>query len=125
MHGVMVLQKFRILAQDGALCWIFNVLFQLRHPRFAGVHEQLVQHLECFQICSFGVRTTLQHSDQPRKDPLNDRQRIGNQECPECRASNDDQFGGLHEDLHVPALHQIPADNGSDYRKNSYDCKHV
>ena len=50
MQRVMVLQELRVLVEHLALRRIIDFLLQFRGSRFAGEGEELVDHLERFQI---------------------------------------------------------------------------
>jgi len=101
-------------------------------PRKAFVCERLLQNshgLSANAVLLDGiVRISLLIEGRPSEGPADsaadfreDVKRVGNQDSSDGRPQDDDQFGGLHQNLQIAVFHQIPGDDGAKYHHNSYD----
>src|SRR5260370_39840781 len=61
-YGVVILQKSFVLRKDGTLGGLIDICLQLGHPALSGVAEDLIQHLQVFEVERFGEFVRPEHA---------------------------------------------------------------
>ena len=117
----MVAGELLVLHQHRSLGRVIDFLLQLRRARLSGKREQLIQHLERFQIVRLGESAAAENPGQPLSDLYQDRKRIGDYEGSHGRAENDHQFRRLHQHPEAPVLHRVAGGNGTENNDDPYD----
>ena len=122
--GVMVLEKLWILGKYRALVRLFDIGLNRQQSVLSRLVQELVAHLQRFQVERLGEVRTLQASNHPGNDLLDHLQRVRDQQGTQRRSSDDDQLRRLHQNLEVPVLHQVAGDNRAEHHHNANDDEH-
>ncbi len=131
-HGVahelaqmMVLHKFRVGLEDGALFRLLDVAFDGQHPSAARLLQQLVHHPQRGQIPGLAEFRGAENGHGARHDLLQNAHRIRDQQRAHARAADNQQLGRLQQHRQMPVLHQIAGCHRSKHHQNADDCKHA
>ena len=111
----------RILGKNHTLVRVIHFFFQLGGTGLSREGEEVVQHLEGFQIERLGIAGSRKDSRQPGANLLQNRQRICDYNSANRCTKNDDQFGRLHQHVELAVFHHVPAGNGTQHNDNSND----
>ena len=93
---MVVLQELGIFGKDLALMRIIDIALQFRETVLSGEGEHIVHHFEALQIEGLGVLAAGERSEHAFKQLYDDGQGIGDENSPQSRSSDDEEFGGLH-----------------------------
>ncbi len=107
VKGVMLRHELRVFVEDLPFGRVIDFFFQFRGSGLAGQGEQLVEHLERFEITHLGEGAAGEHANQALPDLNQNRQGIGDDHCPYGCSKNDDEFGRLEKNQEFSVLHHV------------------
>ena len=67
---------------------------------------------------------SLKSGENARDDQFKNVRWITNEDRPDCRSANDEQFGWLHENQKVPFFHKIAPGDAAENDDNTNNRKH-
>jgi len=105
LKGMVRLDEFGVLREHLAFRRLVHFLLEFGGARFSREREQLVHHLQGVQISLLVEARASERSCDAFADFHQNMHWICNQHGSDRGAENDDQFGGLHQNLHASVLH--------------------
>src|ERR1700722_176969 len=120
---MVILNELGSGGKNRALVRLFDVGFQRHQTIFARLVEQVVHHFQSIDVALLAEGRTFENSGDAADQSLNDMKRVGDEDRANGRATDDYQFGRLHQHSEVAVLHQIAGENGSKDDDDSNDGK--
>ncbi len=117
-------KKFRIFGEDWALVGAVAVGFERHQAFFPRAAEKLVHHLHRVEVSIFAEFRAAECAGKSANDRFENVQWIGDEHSADGSAADDDELGGLHEDLEITVLHQVAGDDGAEDNDDADDYKH-
>ncbi len=113
-----------VVAEQRALGWAFDVVFQ-RHEAFAaGLVEQFIEQAEHIDVVLLLVARALEHANHGLQGLLDRLGRRAHQESAERGTADDDQLVGLPEGTQAAVGTEVAPDHADDDDQESNDDEH-
>ena len=123
VHRMVVGHELGVLGEDGALGGILDVRFERKHALGLGQPKDGVQKREKLDVGSLLVRRPFQHPSRTLEYAHDHGLGIGDQECAERGADDDEYLEGLHQDREIP-MRAIANDYRSENDDHADDYEH-
>ena len=120
----MILEEGLVLGKDRTLLRLLDIGFQRHQAVFAGLVKQVVQHLQSGDISLLAELGTAKNSSNSARDLFQKVHGIRHQQGSHSGATDNEQFGRLHQDSEVAMLHQIARHHTSEDNDDADDRKH-
>src|SRR5450631_1441807 len=105
--NVVVLEECRVLREDSTLVRLFDVGFQSHQAVFTGLVEQVIHHLQGFDIGLLAELGAAEDAADSATDLLEDVERIRDKKGADRGSADDDQLSRLNENAQIAVLHEV------------------
>jgi hypothetical protein len=121
---VVVFQKAGIFLEDLAFVWLFYVHLDCDQAFPADLVEELVHHLQGFEITRLAEGRSLENAEYAADHRRDDRQRVGDEQRTDGSTADGDHLGRLKENEQLAVLHEEACDDRSEDHDEPDDGEH-